>query len=328
MKEKIENKVEEKSSSKNFKIAIVGTGAVGSACTYALINQRLASDYVLIDINKTRTRGIAHDFQDTCMLMGDTFNQVKNGDYSDLKDTDVVIITAGKAPIPGQNRLEMVSDSVAIIKSIATQIKSSGFKGISIIVSNPVDVITSVYQKLTGFPVNRVFGSGTTLDTSRLVNEIAAGLKVKTSEVKSYIIGEHGDSSIPLWTQTKVKGKPIFDYLLANSISAICLDNFHSDSVNKAYDIVKDKGNTCYGIGASIAFLVKQIVHDTNKEVIISSQINGEYDHRFSGFYISVPTILNREGWVKADKLNIDAEELLKFNDSSQIVLDVLKSTY
>ncbi|KAJ3634439.1 hypothetical protein Zmor_019081 [Zophobas morio] len=179
------------------KVVLVGCGAVGTSFLYSAINQQLAQHYVLIDVFKNAAEGNTIDLADTMAVLGDnSFTSIKAGDYSDCKDADVVVITAGRPQKEGETRLAMVADNAKIMKDIAEQIKKSGFKGVTIIASNPVDVLTAVYQEVTGFDAHSVVGSGTTLDSARLRRLVAEKLNVAPQAVNAFLVGEHGDSSV------------------------------------------------------------------------------------------------------------------------------------
>ncbi|SYV94819.1 L-lactate dehydrogenase, partial [Mycoplasma putrefaciens] len=181
------------------KVVLIGAGAVGTSFLYAAINQGIAEEYVLIDAFAEPAQGNALDLADTLAVLPQSFSSIKAGSYEDCKDADIIVITAGRPQKPGETRLEMVAGNAEIMRNIALEVKKSGFDGITVIASNPVDVITHVYQQITGFDQHKVIGSGTTLDSARLRRLLAAKLNVQVSSVNAYLAGEHGDSSVAIW---------------------------------------------------------------------------------------------------------------------------------
>ncbi len=314
---------------KKYKVAIIGCGAVGMSCIYAIMNQNLASDYVLIDINQAVTKGNAADLADCATLMQRNFNSVIAGKYNDLADCDLLIISAGKPPQKGKSRLEEMNFNTKIMKDIAQKVRNSGFKGLTLIVSNPVDVMTALYQKITEFPIARVFGSGTQLDTARLELKIATMLSVSSGDVKSYIIGEHGDSAVPLWSMTKIKRKPLLKYLKHVKQDAKILPTWHKQQMKDVFDIVKNKGNTCYAIGASVAKLVHSIVNDAKAPLVISIFYVPEVAvEKVPGIYISQLARLNSQGWSVVEKIEYSDSEKTAFAKSVNLITDLVKNYY
>ncbi|KAF5295628.1 hypothetical protein FQA39_LY12801 [Lamprigera yunnana] len=180
------------------KIVLIGAGSVGTSFVYAAVNQGLASEYVLIDAFANAAKGHALDIADTLAVIPQTFTSIKAGDYSDCADADLIVITAGRPQEEGETRLNMVAGNAKIMKEIAVNVSKSGFSGITLIASNPVDVLTLVYQEVTKFPAHKVIGSGTTLDSARLRRMIGEKLNVSPASVMAFLMGEHGDSSVAI----------------------------------------------------------------------------------------------------------------------------------
>lgn len=194
------------------KVVIVGTGFVGTSIAYAMINQGIANELVLIDVNQEKAEGEALDLLDG-MAWGEENVAVWSGDYSECSDADLVVITAGINQKPGQTRLDLVKTNAGIMKDIVRQIMGAGFNGILVVASNPVDILTCIAWKESGLPSSRVIGTGTTLDTTRFRKEIALKLSVDPRSVHGYILGEHGDSEVAAWSHTTVGGKPIMEFV-------------------------------------------------------------------------------------------------------------------
>ncbi|AHF57943.1 L-lactate dehydrogenase [Spiroplasma eriocheiris] len=311
---------------KNRKIVLVGCGSVGTSFLYASINQGLAQEYVLIDINHDLAEGNALDFADCNAVLEKQFVSVEAGDYPDCKDADIIVITAGRPQRPGETRLDMVADNARIMKDIALQIKASGFSGITIVASNPVDVMTIVYQQVTGYDHHRVLGSGTILDSSRLRRLVGAKLNVHPSSVHTYILGEHGDSSIVPWSAGTIMGKRISDYIEDGKITRAELEWCREEAVNMAYKIIEKKKSTFYGIGVALAYIARAIMRGENAALLIGAYLDGEYGQK--GIYIGVPAIVNQNGWSRIITLHINSEEQKEFDRSCQTIKETVKKAF
>ena len=221
----------------NRKVIVIGTGFVGTSIAYSMINQGIMNDLVLIDVNKEKAEGEALDLLDG-ISWGQGNVNVHSGSYSDCKDADIVVITAGINQQPGQTRLELVDTNAKIMRSIVGDVMSSGFDGIFVIASNPVDVLTYVAWKASGLDASRIVGTGTTLDTTRFRKELSSKLEVDPRSIHGYIIGEHGDSEVAVWSHTTVGGKPILEYIVKNNHLEISdLKNISNKVKNAAYEI-------------------------------------------------------------------------------------------
>lgn len=297
------------------KIVLVGTGAVGMSFIYSAVNQGIAEEYVLIDVNVKAAEGNAIDIQDAIPMLNQT-SKIKAGEYADCKDADLIVITAGRPQRPGETRLELIADNAKIMKGIAESIKASGFKGVTLIASNPCDVLTTVYQEVTGFDKHSVLGSGTNLDSARLKRLIANKLNLAPSSVNAYIMGEHGDSSVAVYSASNVMGKLIKQIKEENKISEKNLKDSWHQAVNMAYEIIDRKGATFYGIGASLAQLSSAVLRDERTTYMISAKLEGEYGQ--SGFYTGVPAVLSSKGWERIIEWKLEDEEQIKFNRSCE----------
>lgn len=306
------------------KVGIVGTGFVGASYAYALVNQNLVDELVLVDVNKDNTVANRDDLIQ-CVCYTQVQPNVISGDYNDLKDCDIICITAGVNQKPGETRLQLVEKNTKIMESVIDQIMATGFNGILLIAANPVDVMTLVAQKRSGLPKNQVVGSGTTLDSGRLRHFVSEYLGVNPVDVHGYIIGEHGDSSVPLWSTCSVGQKPILEMLEERSdLDQAGLDDCFVHARDAAYRIIEGKGATYYGIGLCLARITKAILRNENKILPCSCYLDGEYNQ--TGLYTAVPCFINRSGIVSVQQLNITQEEQAKFDHSCSELKKVIES--
>lgn len=291
----------------NNKVVLIGCGAVGTSFLYAALNQNLFNEYVLIDANDDLAKGNALDFEDASASLAYSTAKIKKGDYNDCADADFVIITAGAAQKPGQTRLELVEQNSLIMKDIATNVKMSGFSGFTIIASNPVDVLTTVYQKVTGFEVSRVIGSGTSLDSARLRHEIGKRLDLNPSNITAFVVGEHGDSSVSVFSAVTVNSIKLDKF---KKFTDAQKKNMHESMMKKAYKIINTKRATFYGIGVCLTRLAKAIIQDENAYIACGLVRPG------TSAYVGWPGLFNKDGCVGALKLELNAEEKKAFNKS------------
>ena len=276
------------------KAAMIGCGFVGSASAFALMQSGLFSELVLIDANHDKAEGEAMDIAHGLPFAGQM--KIYAGDYDDIVDAAVIIVTAGAAQKPGETRLDLVNKNVNIFKSIIPEIAKRNYKGILLIVANPVDILTYTAVKLSGLPENRVIGSGTVLDTARLKYALGEHLEVDSRSVHSFIIGEHGDSEIVAWSSTNVSGIPVNDFceLRGQFNNEEAMHRIADDVKNSAYDIIEKKGATYYGIAMSVKRICECIMRDEKSILPISSMMHGEYG--ISDICLSMPTVVGREG--------------------------------
>ena len=276
------------------KAAMIGCGFVGSASAFALMQSGLFSELVLIDANHDKAEGEAMDIAHGLPFAGQM--KIYAGDYDDIVDAAVIIVTAGAAQKPGETRLDLVNKNVNIFNSIIPEIAKRNYKGILLIVANPVDILTYTAVKLSGLPENRVIGSGTVLDTARLKYALGEHLEVDSRSVHSFIIGEHGDSEIVAWSSTNVSGIPVNDFceLRGHFNHEEAMHRIADDVKNSAYDIIEKKGATYYGIAMSVKRICECIMRDEKSILPISSMMHGEYG--ISDICLSMPTVVGREG--------------------------------
>ena len=303
---------------KNGKVVLVGTGFVGMSMAYSMLNRGGISELVLIDIDKEKTVGEEMDLSHGLPFAPQKMI-IKAGDYSDCKDAEIVVITAGAAQKPGQTRLELAEVNTKIVKQITKNIMESGFNGTIIVASNPVDLMAYVVYKVSGLPKNRVIGSGTVLDTARLRYMIAEYLNVSSKNVHAYIMGEHGDSSFVPWSHCYVGCKKLIDILEDNNTPIEELEKLHQNVINAAYEIINRKKATYYGIGMSLNRLVRAILDDENAIITVSTYLeNGEYGQ--NDVYIGVPAIVNKNGIRELLKLDLNEKEQEQLNKSCKLI--------
>ncbi|OTP27265.1 L-lactate dehydrogenase [Enterococcus mundtii] len=308
------------------KVVIVGTGFVGTSIAYAMINQGVANELVLIDVNQEKAEGEALDLLDG-MAWGEKNVSVWSGTYEECKDANLVILTAGVNQKPGQTRLDLVKTNAAITRQIVKEVMASGFDGIFVVASNPVDILTYLTWQESGLPASRVVGTGTTLDTTRFRKEIALKLAVDPRSVHGYILGEHGDSEVAAWSHTTVGGKPIMEYvekdhrLEENDLTVL------ADKVkNAAYEIIDRKKATYYGIGMSTTRIVKAILNNEQAVLPVSAYLNGEYGEE--DIFTGVPSIVDENGVREIIDLSITPQEKSMFHKSVselKAVLDTVR---
>ena len=307
----------------NKKVVLVGAGFVGMSMAYSILNQGGVDELVLIDIAKDKAIGEEMDLSH-CLPYAPQKMIIKAGDYSECKDANIVVITAGIKKKPGQSRLELAVANAKIVKEITENIKASGFKGIYIVASNPVDLMTYVVAQVSGAPKSKVFGSGTVLDTARLRYLIADYLQISSKNVHAYILGEHGDSSLVPWEHCYVGCKKMIDIMKDNNHPMEDLKKIHDGVWKAAYEIIEKKKATYYGIGMALTRLVKAVLNDESSILTISSYLDHEYGQ--NGIYIGVPAVINKDGVKELLELKLNKEDQAKFDHSCEIMKENIKN--
>lgn len=309
----------------NSKVVVIGTGNVGSTTAYSIINQGLCEEIVLVDINKEKAYAEALDMQHSVFFMNRNIS-VKAGDYGDCRDANIVVITAS-APMPkdSHNRLEMLAPSIRIITDIVKNVMESGFNGVFVVVSNPVDIMSYLVWKLSGLPASQIIGSGTTLDTARLCCELSELYDLDCKSVEAFVLGEHGDSEFVSWESATIGGKDVTDVMADNMARTkdVTKDSLLKKTKEAGWEIFNRKGNTCYGIAASTTAIIKSILFNENRILPVSVCLKGQYG--LNGVYLSVPTILNREGAKEIVEIRLTDEERDYLNKSAEIMLSFYK---
>ena len=296
------------------KVMIVGTGNVGMSFGYALVHQRTnINELILVDVNKEDAEGEAIDLRDT-LAVAPAYLKIRSGEYTDAADCDVIVITAGVPQKPGETRMDLLKKNAAIFKDMIGQIMATGFNGIFVVVSNPMDVLTYLTWRYSGLPPERVIGSGTVLDSARLRYRISQRLHVHPKAIHAYQVGEHGDSELALWSCASVGGQDVRDLIDAQARAEI------EDYTRKeAHTIIEKKGATYYGIGSCLTTIVNCILNDENRILPVSN-----YDE-LSGTYNGYPAVLGREGIVRRLGLKISDDEQIKLNASIQVLRDAIR---
>ncbi|MBD8069140.1 L-lactate dehydrogenase [Bacillus sp. PS06] len=308
------------------RVVLVGTGFVGSSYAFALINQGVTEELVLIDLNKEKSEGDAMDLSHG-LAFAPQATRIWFGDYSDCKDADIVVLTAGANQKPGETRLDLVEKNARIFKGIIDQVMGSGFDGIFIVATNPVDILAYATWKYSGLPKERVIGSGTILDTARFRFLLGDYFKVDTRNVHAYIIGEHGDTELPVWSHADIGGRPILD--IVNNSDQYHLEDLESIFVNvrdAAYHIIERKGATYYGIAMGLVRLTKAILQNENSVLTVSAYLDGEYGTK--DIYIGVPAIVNRGGIREVIQQDLNESERVKFAHSVKVLKQTLNPIF
>lgn len=303
------------------KAAIVGCGFVGSASAFALMESGLFSELVLIDADRNRAEGEALDISHGLPFSKPM--QIYAGDYEDISDATVVIVTAGAGQKPGETRLDLVKKNVAIFKSIIPQIAKYNQSGILLIVANPVDILTYVAKQLSGFPDNRVFGSGTVLDTARLKYLLGEHLGVDSRSIHAFIIGEHGDSEIAAWSSANVSGVPLHKFceMRGHFEHEKATKEIAEGVKNSAYEIIEKKKATYYGIAMSVKRICEAIVRDEKSILPVSSIQDTD---EISGLALSMPAIVGKNGVEDLVPIELDADEKAALKQSADTLRAVL----
>ena len=305
------------------KIALIGAGMVGMSMAYTIVNRGGVNELVLIDINKEKTIGEAMDLSHSVPFTPGKI-EVHAGEYEDCKDADIVVITAGVTQKnPEETRLDLAKTNTKIMREITENVVQSGFNGIFVIATNPVDLMSYVVQKVSGFPTGKVIGTGTLLDTARLRYIIGQELKVTSKNIHAYIMGEHGDSSFVPWSQTYVGCKSLVETYNEDGKTKKELDNIHKEVVNAGYEIIEKKKATYYGIGVALSRLIHAILEDENSILPVSTFQNGEYGQK--NIYVGVPAVITRKGVREILKLKLTDSEQAKFDKSAIMLKEIMK---
>ena len=303
---------------KKGKVVLVGTGFVGMSMAYSMLNRGGVNELILIDINKDKTIGEEMDLSHGLPFAPQKMT-IKAGDYDECKDAQIVVITAGVAQKPGQTRLELAEINAKIMKDITKSIMASGFDGIIVVASNPVDLMTYVVSKVSGLPKNQVIGSGTVLDTARLRYLMAEYFKVSSKNIHAYIMGEHGDSSFVPWAHAYIGCKKVEDVMKDNHHPMTVLEDIHKGVVNATYEIIDKKKATYYGIGMALYRIVRAILDNENSILTVSTYLkDGEYGQ--DDIYIGVPAIVNSKGVRELLTLELTEKEQEKLDESARVL--------
>lgn len=306
------------------KAVMVGCGFVGATSVFALMQSGIFSEIAMIDADFGRAEGEAMDISH-----GVPYSEsmdIHAGNYDDVKDASVVIISAGANQKPGETRLDLVQKNVAIMKQIIPEIMSRGFDGILLIVSNPVDVMTYVAQKLSGLPENKVIGSGTVLDTARLKYELSEFFDVNSKNVHAFIVGEHGDSEIAVWSTANIAGVPVqqFSQMRGEILDEEKMTEIADKIKNSAYEIIQRKKATYYGVAVAVRKICEVIVRDEKMILTVSTALHGE--EGLEDVVLGMPCILGKDGIEAKVPLSLSEKEREKLQKSAETLKGVLQS--
>ncbi|MGF2055682.1 L-lactate dehydrogenase [Vagococcus fluvialis] len=314
-----------KTNSEHQKIIVVGNGAVGSSYTFALVTQNIAQEIGIIDIDKDKAEGDAIDLSHALAFTSP--KKIYAANYSDCHDADIVVITAGAAQKPGETRLDLVNKNLKIFKSIVEEIVASGFDGIFLIATNPVDILTYATWKFSGFPKHKVIGSGTSLDSARFRQSIAELVGVDARNVHGYILGEHGDTEFPVWSHANVAGLQIYEWVKDHpETDEEELVNLFFNVRDAAYTIIEKKGATFYGIAVALARITKAILNDENAVLPLSVYLNGHYG--LEDIFIGAPAIVNRRGIQNVIEIPLTDAEKEKYHYSAEKLKEVMDTAF
>ncbi|KAJ0048476.1 hypothetical protein Pint_15898 [Pistacia integerrima] len=309
---------------RHIKVSVVGAGNVGMAIAQTILTQDLVDELALVDANPDKLRGEMLDLQHAAAFLPRTKIHA-SVDYSVTVGSDLCIVTAGARQIAGESRLNLLQRNLALFKDIIPSLVKYSPDSILMIVSNPVDVLTYVAWKLSGFPSNRVIGSGTNLDSSRFRFLIADHLDVNAQDVQAFIVGEHGDSSVALWSSISVGGVPILSFLEKQQIAyeKETLENIHKEVVGSAYEVISLKGYTSWAIGYSAANLARSILRDQRKIHPVSVLAKGFYGITGGDVFLSLPAQLGRGGVLGVTNIHLTEVEAQRLRDSAKTILEV-----
>ena len=290
----------------NFKVILVGHGSVGSSFAFAMTLKGLGRELGIIDINKKKTIGDAMDLNPVL-----TYNSTKliySADYSDCKDADLVVITSGAPQKPGETRLQLVDKNLKIIKDVVDNIMKSGFDGLFLVAANPVDILSYAVKEFSGFPRERVISSGTSLDSARFCDEISRFVGVDRRDITAYIMGEHGDSSFPCWSNANIAGKKATEWIAEKTDDLeAAKEKIYTNVRDVAYRIIENKGATYYGVATVLARICRHIIEDSHSIITVGACLEGEYG--LSGVYMGTPCVMGRNGIEKIIEVELDEKE-------------------
>ena len=297
----------------NNKVVIIGCGNVGMSYAYALLNQRTSvGELVLIDLDMKRVEGEVMDLNH-CLAFAPSKIDIKAGSYEDCKDAKMVVIAAGANQNPGETRMDLINKNSKIFKSIVTSVVENGFDGIFLVATNPLDVMTYLTWKYSGFDTSKVIGSGTSLDTARLKYLVGDRLGVNPKNIHAYVVGEHGDSEFVPWSNANVGLQNVKNFLDDNELTEIC-----DEVKNAAYEIINRKGATYYGIGMCLVRITNAILGDENTVITVSC-----YDSE-NDIYMGIPAVLNKDGVKSRIYIELTQEEKEKLQYSVDVIQEAI----
>lgn len=305
-------------NTKARKVMIIGTGNVGASAAYALLNQNIAEELILVDLNRDRVEGHAQDLADAAAYMPGMM-AISTRDVSECADVDIAVITVSGGPLqPGQTRLDELTNTAKIVKKIVPQMMANGFNGIFLIATNPCDIITWQVWKLSGLPRNQVIGTGVWLDTTRLRRSLAQTLDIGAQSIDAFILGEHGDTQFPVWSHSSVYGSPIAEVYRRKTGQPLDREGLAEQVRRQGFDIYARKGCTEYGIAGTIAEICRNIFTGSHRALAISCVLDGEYGTE--NIAIGVPAVLAQSGVQQIIELQLAEDEQAKFQHSASVI--------
>ena len=313
-------------SIKTRKVVIVGSGNVGSHCAFSLAVQGVCDEIIMIDKIEKKANAEAVDLSDTVSYLPHYVTSRK-GTFEDCSDADIIVVSLGVPPEPNKSRLDFLEGTIREVDTIIEPIMKSCFDGIIVVISNPVDVVANYILEKTKLPKNRVFGTGTTLDSSRLSRILSHETGIDAKSIQGYTMGEHGDSQMVPWSHVSLGGKPIFDLIKEKpkTFGNLDLDDIEKRAAFAAYEIIAGKGCTEFGIGVGLTEIVKTILHNERKILPATTLLNGEYGQ--TDVFASVPVIMSKDGIEEIIEINLTNNEKEKFNNSCNIIRSYIEKS-
>ena len=309
------------------KVILVGDGAVGSSYAFALVNQGIAQELGIIEIPQLFEKAVGDALDLSHALAFTSPKKIYAAKYEDCADADLVVITAGAPQKPGETRLDLVGKNLAINKSIVTQVVESGFNGIFLVAANPVDVLTYSTWKFSGFPKERVIGSGTSLDSARFRQALAEKIGIDARSVHAYIMGEHGDSEFAVWSHANVAGLQIYEWVKDNpEVDEEELVNLFFGVRDAAYEIIEKKGATFYGIAVALARITRAILNDESAVFPLSVYLEGQYGQ--NDIYIGAPAVINAKGIQNIIEIPLSDAEKDRMDASASQLKEVMDKAF
>ena len=304
-------------SIKTRKVVIVGSGNVGSHCAFSLAVQGVCDEIIMIDKIEKKANAEAVDLSDTVSYLPHYVTSRK-GTFEDCSDADIIVVSLGVPPEPNKSRLDFLEGTIREVDTIIEPIMKSGFDGIIVVISNPVDVVANYILEKTKLPKNRVYGTGTTLDSSRLRRILSHETGIDAKSIQGYTMGEHGDSQMVPWSHVSLGGKPIFDLIKEKpkTFGNLDLDDIEKRAAFAAYEIIAGKGCTEFGIGVGLTEIVKTILHNERKILPATTLLNGEYGQ--TDVFASVPVIMSKDGIEEIIEINLTNNEKEKFKKTKK----------
>ena len=298
------------------KIAVVGVGSVGASAAYAMVISGLVSELVLVDLDRDRAEGEAMDMAHSASFIKPI--RIYAGEYEDCRNADIIIFTAGANQKPGESRLDLVHKNVRVLQETLPRLVSSGGKSILLMVSNPVDVLTYAALKITGLSPERVLGSGTVLDSSRFRYLISERCQVEARNIHAYVVGEHGDTEVPLWSLANIAGLSVEDFCCKRGVNCLNREEITRMVREATYEVIARKGATFYAIGLAVKRICESILRDENSILTVSGLVNGPYGIKDT--CLSLPGVINRSGLVRVLDIPLTPSEEESLRHSAEVL--------